>query len=94
MSFTCLIYHHVNIVVSQINETQYYPFKVVCFHISYFRQLLVRQYKVYYPVRNYLIQHMITAMQKLGFTSNVSISTWYNMMYDMVWCRTVWWATM
>ena len=34
MSFTCLIYRHVNIVLSQIKETQYYPFKVVCFHIS------------------------------------------------------------
>ena len=27
---------------------------------------------------------MITAMQKLGFTSNVSISIWYGMMYDIV----------
>ncbi|CAB3995848.1 Transformation transcription domain-associated, partial [Paramuricea clavata] len=36
-------------------------------------QLLVRHYKVYYPVRNHLIQHMITAMQKLGFTSSATI---------------------
>ncbi|XP_046847243.1 transformation/transcription domain-associated protein-like isoform X2 [Xenia sp. Carnegie-2017] len=36
-------------------------------------QLLVRHYKVYYPVRNHLIQHMISAMQKLGFTSSATI---------------------
>ncbi|XP_015774341.1 PREDICTED: transformation/transcription domain-associated protein-like [Acropora digitifera] len=34
--------------------------------------LLVRHYRVYYPVRIHLIQHMISAMQRLGFTANQS----------------------
>ncbi|XP_068742186.1 transformation/transcription domain-associated protein-like isoform X1 [Montipora capricornis] len=34
--------------------------------------LLVRHYRVYYPVRIHLIQHMISAMQRLGFTANAS----------------------
>lgn len=36
--------------------------------------LLVRHYKVYYPVRHHLIQHMVNSIQRLGFTPNVSIS--------------------
>ena len=36
------------------------------------RTLLVRHYRVYYPVRIHLIQHMVSAMQRLGFTANVS----------------------
>lgn len=36
-------------------------------------QLLVRHYKVYYPVRHHLIQHMVTSVQRLGFTPNASI---------------------
>ncbi|CAH3023319.1 unnamed protein product [Porites evermanni] len=35
--------------------------------------LLVRHYRVYYPVRIHLIQHMVSAMQRLGFTANASI---------------------
>lgn len=30
-------------------------------------------YKVYYPVRHHLVQHMISAMQRLGFTPSVTI---------------------
>ncbi|RWS15188.1 transformation/transcription domain-associated protein-like protein [Dinothrombium tinctorium] len=36
-------------------------------------QLLVRHYKVYYPVRHHLIQHMVTSVQRLGFTPNASV---------------------
>lgn len=35
--------------------------------------LLVRHYRVYYPVRIHLIQHMVSAMQRLGFTTSASI---------------------
>ena len=37
------------------------------------RQLLCRHYKVYYPVRQHLVQHMVSSMQRLGLTSNVSL---------------------
>uniref|UniRef100_A0A0L8IF18 Non-specific serine/threonine protein kinase n=1 Tax=Octopus bimaculoides TaxID=37653 RepID=A0A0L8IF18_OCTBM len=33
-------------------------------------QLVVRHYKVYYPVRHHLIQHMVSSLQRLGFTQN------------------------
>ena len=36
-------------------------------------QLLVRHFRVYYPVRNHLIQHMVTSIQRLGYTPNASI---------------------
>lgn len=36
-------------------------------------QLLVRHFRVYYPVRNHLIQHMVSSVQRLGFTPNASI---------------------
>lgn len=36
-------------------------------------QLLVRHFRVYYPVRHHLIQHMVTSVQRLGFTPNASI---------------------
>lgn len=36
-------------------------------------QLLVRHYNVYYPVRHHLIQHMVTSVQRLGFTPNATI---------------------
>lgn len=36
-------------------------------------QLLVRHYKVYYPVRHHLIAHMVTSMQRLGFTTTAQI---------------------
>lgn len=40
------------------------------FHIL---QLIVRHHKVYYPVRHYLIQQMIAAMHRLGFSANATI---------------------
>ena len=36
-------------------------------------QLLIKNYKVYYPVRHHLIQHMVNSVQRLGFTSNASV---------------------
>lgn len=36
-------------------------------------QLVVRHFKVYYPVRHHLIQHMVNSLQKLGFTASVCI---------------------
>lgn len=42
--------------------------------LSYnFRQLIVRHFKVYYPVRHALIQHIVSSIQKLGLTPNVSV---------------------
>lgn len=35
-------------------------------------QLVVRHYKVYYPVRHHLIQHMVSSLQRLGFTPSHS----------------------
>ncbi|XP_052871771.1 transcription-associated protein 1 isoform X2 [Anopheles cruzii] len=35
-------------------------------------QLIVRHYKVYYPVRHHLVQQMINSMQRLGFAVNTS----------------------
>ena len=35
-------------------------------------QLVVRHFKVYYPVRHHLIQHMINSKQRLGLAANVS----------------------
>ena len=43
------------------------------------RTLLVRHYRVYYPVRIHLIQHMVSAMQRLGFTTSVSEENLDNM---------------
>ncbi|XP_037947653.1 transcription-associated protein 1 isoform X2 [Teleopsis dalmanni] len=40
------------------------------FHIL---QLIVRHYKVYFPVRHQLVQHLINYMQRLGFPPNASI---------------------
>lgn len=40
--------------------------------VNIFRQLVVRHYKVYYPVRHHLIPHMVNSLQRLGFTSSVS----------------------
>ena len=34
-------------------------------------QLVVRHFKVYYPVRHHLIQHMVNSLQRLGFTQSV-----------------------
>lgn len=36
------------------------------FHIL---QLVVKHYKVYYPVRHDLIQHMVSSIQRLGFSA-------------------------
>ncbi|XP_052799623.1 transformation/transcription domain-associated protein-like isoform X2 [Mya arenaria] len=36
-------------------------------------QLVVRHFKVYYPVRHHLIQHMVSSLQRLGFTQNATI---------------------
>lgn len=35
--------------------------------------LIVVSFQVYYPVRHHLVQHMISAMQRLGFTPSVTI---------------------
>ncbi|XP_028033958.1 transcription-associated protein 1 isoform X2 [Bombyx mandarina] len=40
------------------------------FHIL---QLVVRHYKVYYPVRHALVGHMVGAMQRLGFSATASL---------------------
>ncbi|XP_058123036.1 transcription-associated protein 1 [Anopheles ziemanni] len=39
------------------------------FHIL---QLIVRHYKVYYPVRHHLVQQMINSMHRLGYVGNTS----------------------
>ncbi|KAL3832377.1 hypothetical protein ACJMK2_024027 [Sinanodonta woodiana] len=36
-------------------------------------QLVVRHFKVYYPVRHHLIQHMVSSLQRLGFTASATI---------------------
>jgi len=41
-------------------------------HACVYRQLIVQHYKVYYPVRHHLIQHIVNSVQKLGLTPNVS----------------------
>ncbi|XP_046480160.1 transformation/transcription domain-associated protein [Neodiprion pinetum] len=40
------------------------------FHIL---QLVVRHYKVYYPVRHQLVQHMVNSIQRLGFSPTATI---------------------
>ncbi|PNF39458.1 hypothetical protein B7P43_G11093, partial [Cryptotermes secundus] len=40
------------------------------FHIL---QLVVRHYKVYYPVRHHLVQHMVNSIQRLGFSPTGTI---------------------
>ncbi|XP_013181191.1 PREDICTED: transformation/transcription domain-associated protein [Papilio xuthus] len=35
-------------------------------------QLVVRHYKVYYPVRHALVAHMVSAMQRLGFSTTAT----------------------
>ena len=35
-------------------------------------QLVVKHFKVYFPVRHHLIQHMVNSLQRLGFTASVS----------------------
>ncbi len=36
-------------------------------------QLVVKHYKVYYPVRHHLIQHVVSSVQRLGFTATATI---------------------
>lgn len=36
-------------------------------------QLVVKHFKVYYPVRHHLIQHIVTSIQRLGFTATATI---------------------
>jgi transformation/transcription domain-associated protein len=36
-------------------------------------QLVVKHFKVYYPVRHHLIQHVVTSVQRLGFTATATI---------------------
>ncbi|XP_064456550.1 transformation/transcription domain-associated protein-like isoform X2 [Ornithodoros turicata] len=36
-------------------------------------QLLHRHYKVYYSVRHHLVQHMVSSVQRLGFTPNANL---------------------
>ena len=36
-------------------------------------QLVVKHFKVYYPVRHHLIQHIVTSIQRLGFTATSAI---------------------
>lgn len=40
------------------------------FHIL---QLVVRHFKVYYPVRHHLVQHMINSIQRLGFSATATL---------------------
>lgn len=40
------------------------------FHIL---QLVVKHYKVYYPVRHHLIQHMVNSIQRLGFSPTATL---------------------
>ena len=40
--------------------------------LTHMLQLLCRHYKVYFPVRQHLVQHMISSIQRLGLTANVS----------------------
>uniref|UniRef100_UPI00398EA1CE transformation/transcription domain-associated protein n=1 Tax=Pristiophorus japonicus TaxID=55135 RepID=UPI00398EA1CE len=35
--------------------------------------LIVQHFRVYFPVRHHLVQHMVSAMQRLGFTPSVTI---------------------
>ncbi len=36
-------------------------------------QLVVKHFKVYYPVRHHLIQHVVSSVQRLGFTATATI---------------------
>jgi len=36
-------------------------------------QLVVKHHKVYYPVRHHLMQHIVTSIQRLGFTATATI---------------------
>ena len=36
-------------------------------------QLVVKHYKVYYPVRHHLVQHIVSSIQRLGFNATATI---------------------
>ncbi|TRY61639.1 hypothetical protein TCAL_16280 [Tigriopus californicus] len=40
---------------------------------SIFCNLVVKHFKVYYPVRHHLIQHIVSSIQRLGFTATATI---------------------
>nr|CAD7263929.1 unnamed protein product [Timema shepardi] len=40
------------------------------FHIL---QLIVRHYKVYYPVRHHLVQNMVNSIQRMGFSTSATL---------------------
>lgn len=41
--------------------------------LTHMLQLLIRHYKVYYPVRHHLLQHIVASIQRLGYTMNPAI---------------------
>ena len=43
------------------------------FQLIHILQLVVKHYKVYYPVRHHLIQHVVSSIQRLGFTATATI---------------------
>lgn len=46
----------------------------VCSHyLGFWRHDATPCPQVYYPVRHHLVQHMVSAMQRLGFTPSVTI---------------------
>ncbi|CAG2251373.1 TRRAP [Mytilus edulis] len=45
-------------------------FQLTYYNVKLLNQLIVRHYKVYYPVRHHLIPHMVNSLQRLGFTSS------------------------
>ena len=49
--------------------------------LTHMLQLLCRHYKVYFPVRQHLVQHMISSIQRLGLTANVSTILYTLLLY-------------
>ena len=49
--------------------------------LTHMLQLLCRHYKVYFPVRQHLVQHMISSIQRLGLTANVSTRIYTLLLY-------------
>ena len=48
-------------------------FHAKLFQLVHILQLVVKHYKVYYPVRHHLIQHVVSSIQRLGFTATATI---------------------
>ncbi|KAK9874414.1 hypothetical protein WA026_002761 [Henosepilachna vigintioctopunctata] len=61
---TMLIYWTKKIIVDEGHSMQQ------LFHIL---QLVVKQHKVYYPVRHHLVQHMVNSIQRLGFSPTATV---------------------